>query len=101
MDTKIILEKLKQIEQRLDEQILLKKEVLNFKEASRYLNVSESHLYKLTSKKEIPHFCPQGKRLYFNRLELDEWLQQNRQLSQDEIETQAANYLIKNKRGLL
>lgn len=94
----LILEKLEKLEQRIGEQNLLMKEVLNFNDACNYLDVSASHLYKLTSQKSIPHFCPQGKKLYFNRTELDEWLQRNRQSSTDEIETMAANYLLTNKR---
>jgi Na+/proline symporter len=34
-------------------------------------------LYKLTSSKEIPHFKPRGKMLYFAKEELDKWLKQN------------------------
>mgnify|MGYP003607710699 FL=1 len=94
----LILEKLERLEQRIGEQNLLMKEVLNFNDACSYLDISASHLYKLTSQKSIPHFCPQGKKLYFNRAELDEWLQRNRQSSTDEIETMAANYLLTNKR---
>jgi excisionase family DNA binding protein len=94
----LILEKLERLEQRIGEQNLLMKEVLNFNDACSYLDISASHLYKLTSQKQIPHFCPQGKKLYFNRTELDEWLQRNRQSSTDEIETMAANYLLTNKR---
>ena len=94
----MILEKLSIIEQKLEEQNLLKKEVLNFNEAIKYLDISASHMYKLTSQKLIPHFCPQGKKLYFNRIELDEWLQRNRQVTEDQIETMAANYIMKNKR---
>ena len=67
----LILERLSQIEQKIDEQALLKKEVLNFNDACKYLDISASHLYKLTSQKLVPHFCPQGKKLYFNRAELD------------------------------
>jgi len=52
----------------------------------------------MTSHKLIPHFCPQGKKLYFKRAELDEWLLRNRQSSTEEIETMAANYLLTNKR---
>jgi len=89
-----IFEKLGQIEQKLDEQSLLQKAVLNFSEATRYLAISPSHLYKLTSTRQIPHFCPQGKKLYFNRHELDEWLQRNRQISSDEIEKQATEYIL-------
>jgi excisionase family DNA binding protein len=94
----LILEKLTQINQKLDEQALLQKVVLNFNEAARYLDISESHLYKLTSTKQIPHFCPQGKRLYFNRQELDEWLQRNRHSSKVEIEQAATDYIIRNRR---
>lgn len=98
MDEVIILQKLSNIETMLQEQNLLKKDVLNFNDACSYLDISASHLYKLTSQKSIPHFCPQGKKLYFNRTELDEWLQRNRQTSTDEIETMAANYLLTHKR---
>lgn len=77
----LILEKLSEIAGKLDEQNLLQKNVLNFNETTRYLNVSPSHLYKLTSSRAIPHFCPQGKKLYFKCLELDDWLQRNRQLT--------------------
>jgi len=94
----LILEKLSQLEQKIDQQALLKKEVLNFNDACLYLDISASHLYKLTSQKLVPHFCPQGKKLYFNRTELDDWLQRNRQSSADEIEREAANYIIKNSR---
>ena len=94
----LILEKLEKLEQRIGEQNLLMKEVLNFNDACNYLDISASHLYKLTSQKSIPHFCPQGKKLYFKRAELDEWLQRNRQSSTDEIETMAANYLLTHKR---
>ena len=95
-----IIERLDKIEQLIVEQGILQKEVLSFNEASQYLGLSQSHLYKLTSTKAIPHFCPQGKRLYFNRKELDEWLQRNRQTSADDIEKRAADYLVtKGRRG--
>jgi hypothetical protein len=61
MTDQVIIEKLDNIEKMISEQNLLKKEVLNFSEACQYIDVSESHLYKLTSRKQIPHFCPQGK----------------------------------------
>lgn len=77
---------------------MLQKEVLNFNEAAEYLELSVSHLYRLTSTKQIPHFCPQGKKLYFNRQELDAWLQRNRQTTTDEIEKMATDYIIKKGR---
>ena len=85
-ENSLILDKLTQIAEKLNEQNMLQKTVLNFNEACKYLDVSPSHLYKLTSAKQIPHFCPQGKKLYFRREELDFWLQRNRQQTSEELE---------------
>jgi excisionase family DNA binding protein len=98
MDNLTILKKLENIELMLLQQNILKKDVLNINEACTYLDMSASHLYKMTSQKLIPHFCPQGKKLYFKRIELDEWLLRNRKDSIEEIETRAANYLLTHKR---
>jgi excisionase family DNA binding protein len=94
----IILEKLERIETMLAEQNLLQKEVLNFNETAIYLEVSHSHLYKLTSAAIIPSYKPNGKKLYFRRKELDTWLLSNKQVGVDEIEQQAADYLMKKGR---
>lgn len=98
MSTEYIIQKLDSIERMLTEQNMLQKEVLTFNEAAIYLEVSHSHLYKMTSTGLIPSYKPNGKKLYFNRKELDNWLLSNRQSSQEEIEQQAANYLIKKGR---
>ena len=98
MSTEYIILKLDSNEQLLKEHNILKKEVLTFNEAAIYLEVSHSHLYKMTSTGVIPSYKPNGKKLYFNRKELDSWLLSNRQSSQEEIEQQAANYLIKKGR---
>lgn len=81
MEESLILveRRLENIERMLTEQSLSTKEILNFNEAALFLDISHSHLYKLTSQRQIPHFCPQGKRLYFKRDELQEWLLRNRQ----------------------
>ena len=94
----IIIKKLENLERLIENQSLLQKEVLNFSETSTYLNISASHLYKLTSSKQIPHFCPNGKKLYFNRHELDLWLQQKKQTTKQEIEQEATNYILTNRR---
>ena len=97
----LILDKLTEIANKLDEQNLLKKPVINFNDACKYLDVSPSHLYKLTSARQIPHFCPQGKKLYFKREELDEWLLRNRQSTSQEAEQQVEEELaaINNKKS--
>jgi len=90
-----IIERLNAIERKLEELAALNKETLNLKEAARYLNMSCSHLYKLTSAKEIPHYKPRGKQVYFEKRELDKWLLQNRQTTKAEIEQAAIDYVVK------
>jgi len=99
MSEELIYQKLDNIEKLLVEQSLLKKEVLNFNETAIYLEVSHSHLYKLTSTGVIPAYKPNGKKLYFNRKELDEWLLSNKQVSTDEIERQADEFQMKSGRA--
>jgi len=90
-----LLQRLERIELLLESQKLVHKEVLNFKEACEYLELSQSHLYKLTSAATIPHYKPNGKKVYFKRVELNSWLLRNRTTSNDELETIATDFLIK------
>lgn len=90
-----ILKRLEKIELLLEGQNLVRKDVLNFNETCDYLELSQSHLYKLTSTSAIPHYKPNGKKIYFKRAEVDEWLLRNRSASTEEIETKATDYLIK------
>lgn len=55
-------------------QLISSKEILSLKEASIYMDVSTSFLYKLTSARSITHFKPSGKRIYFRRTDLDSWM---------------------------
>ena len=57
----------------LENVFLCQKEILNFDEAAAYLNMSKSTLYKLTSKKEIPHYKP-NRFVFFEKSELDKWI---------------------------
>lgn len=84
-----ILQKLQSIEQKLAEQNMLHKLMLNSREACLYLSISLKQLYRLTGNKLIPHYCPQGKVLYFNRLELDAWMQRNRIVTKREVRQMA------------
>ncbi|APD06610.1 hypothetical protein UJ101_01081 [Flavobacteriaceae bacterium UJ101] len=72
------------------------KEILSFKEAVVYLDVSESFLYKLTSKKEIEFSKPNGGKIYFKKKDLDNWMLQNESVSKDKLEKQMLNYLKDN-----
>jgi len=69
------------------------KKVLSFREAASYLGFSKSYLYKLTSSGIVPHSKPSGKKLYFDKERLDQWLLSNTTTSQEEKEKQAATYI--------
>jgi len=99
MSESYIIQKLESIEKKLFEQNMLQKEVLNFNEAAVYLEVSHSHLYKLTSTGTIPAYKPNGKKLYFNRQELNKWLLSNRQTSLSDIEEEVSQFQLKSGRA--
>lgn len=48
--------------------------LLSIQEAAAYLNLAQQTLYGFTSTGKIP-YTKKGKRLYFKRSELDNWLQ--------------------------
>jgi excisionase family DNA binding protein len=61
-------------------------DMLKFSEACTYLKVSKSFLYKATSERTITFYKPTGgKLIYFNKGDLDDWLNQNRYLSKRQI----------------
>ena len=53
------------IEEKLNQLNFETKDIFNVEEASKYLNLSKSTLYKLTSNKQIPHYKPTGKCIFF------------------------------------
>lgn len=77
----------------LETLMLSQKTVLTFDEGAAYTGLSKSYLYKLTSTGGIPCYKPQGKHIYFNKQEIDQWLLQGRKATTDEIETAAINYV--------
>lgn len=71
------------------------KEILTSEEAAMYMGISKSYLYKLTMRAEIPHYKPMGKLCYFNREELEQWLQRNRVATTEELNDRATRYTMK------
>ena len=75
------------IEEKLDEILLRLQEaenILTFADACKYLCVSRSTLYKLTSNKEIDHFKPNGKMIYFSKAQLNSYIKSRRVLKKTE-----------------
>jgi excisionase family DNA binding protein len=51
---------------------------LNLKDAAKYLNISISYLYQLTSSKQITFYKPHRKKIYFQKSDLNAWLFKNK-----------------------
>ena len=68
-----------------------KKPFLNIDEASTYLKISKNTLYGYTSRKIIPYFKMQGRRLYFCIDDLDKFVldPKNRVSSAGEVDEKA------------
>ena len=72
-------------------------ELMNVQQVADYLTLSVQTIYGLVHKMEIPNF-KRGKRLYFKRTEIDDWIGQSRRKTRVEIEQEATNYLLKNRK---
>ena len=55
------------------------KEVLTVEEASRFMDIARSSLYKMTSDRSIPFYRPNGKMIYFEKADILAWIRQNRE----------------------
>ncbi len=75
--------------------LLSAKNVLTLDDVAILTGLSKSHLYKLTSSKQIPHYKPNTKSMYFDRVEIEEWMKQNRVQTQAEAEQKAVSYVVK------
>lgn len=95
-DLESINERLKRIEKLLTTQ----KTVLNLAEVAELTGLSKSHIYKLSSKGLIPHYKPNGKQNYFNRIEIENWLLRNPVKTNEDIEKEALSYVTLNKKGV-
>ena len=90
----------KSLEERIEELeslVYVTKNVLNFYEACKFLSLSKSYLYKLTSAGLIPHYKPQGKMIYFEKDALEAWLRQNPVKTNEQIYQEAQKYLFNRK----
>ena len=91
-------EQQKLVQKLLLESQLHQKELMTLDDVVDYTDSSRSQIYKLSANKKIPHYCPNGKKLYFKRSEVDQWIFSNKQTSKDEITQQAEEYLAKKVR---
>ncbi len=91
---KLILEKLDYLEQLI---IANHKEILSVEELEKYTGFKKSYIYHLVHYSKIPYSKPNGKYLFFQKSEINEWLLKNKYLSDDQIQTKAREYVLKKK----
>lgn len=71
-------------------------EVLTIKQAAQLLCLSVPTIYGLVHRSEIP-VSKRGKRLYFSKVELTQWIKDGRKKTTKEIATEAEHYLKSKK----
>lgn len=69
-------------------------EILDVKALAKYLNVSSSYIYKMTSTNQIPH-SKKGKKLYFDKEKITYWALETSVMTQEEMQEVATSYLLK------
>ena len=75
---------------------MTKPSMLTPTEAAKYLGIKLSYLYKLMMRRVIPYYKQGGKLCYFDPEDLDRWQRSVRVATDDEIESQAQSYILKN-----
>lgn len=73
----------------LEKRVYIIKEYLTIDEVAKYLQVSKNTVYRLTSAKDITFFKPNGKTIFINRKDLEEWIGKTPYLSNAALERQA------------
>jgi excisionase family DNA binding protein len=74
------------------------KDFMSASEAASYCGYSRSYMYILMSRREIPHHRPAGRRAFFNRKELDEFMARGKRDAGYEAIDKAASILNGRKR---
>jgi excisionase family DNA binding protein len=61
--------------------------MLSAEETAGRLDVSVKYLYKLTSGNRIPFYKPNGKKIYFDEVDVDKYLRRKRAFTKEELES--------------
>lgn len=71
-------QELNEIKKLIKDLYINNKDLLSSSDVLKILNISESLLFKLTSKKLLPHYKPTNGRLFFIKSELIDWVKEHR-----------------------
>ncbi len=73
---------------------------LSIQEAAKLLHLTVPTMYSKHSRGELPGVSKRGKRLYFSKKILLEWLEAGRQKTNKELEAEADEFLSNKKRAV-
>lgn len=74
--------------------LLAAKQVLTAEDVVLLTGLKKSYLYKLTALRQIPHYKPNGKCIFFDRGEIEQWQKQNRVATELECEQGAIKHAL-------
>lgn len=94
-DEDLILQKLNNLESLIVNSV---KQILTVEDLINYTGFSRSYIYKLVHKKIIPYSKPNGKSLFFQKKDIDNFLLRNKSKSLYEIEQEAISRAYERKR---
>ena len=72
-------------------------QIMNIAEVAAYIKVAKATIYGMTHRNTIPHY-KNGKKLFFKKSEIDEWIFSKRIKTNLDIENEAMGYIRKNPR---
>ncbi len=84
----------KVLDQRQKESTNNEEQFLNVTKASKFLDIAKPTIYAKCSKLQIPHF-KKGKKLYFRKKELIEWLLSGKRKTTQQIQSETEEFLVK------
>ncbi len=107
MEKKLVTKKLEELQIAINSNTLLvsklkseinnSKRILNVDELSEYIGFSKSYIYKLVARNEIAYSKPLGKKLFFDKRKIDDWLMQKSSISKQDIQQKAESYVFSKK----
>lgn len=96
-----ILKELYELKRLVVQQGQAQKEVLSAEECAELLGVSVGYVYRQTSEKRLPFYKPNGKKIYFKRDELLDWLLSHRISPDVELTEHVAKHVRLARHGRL
>ncbi|WJS95434.1 helix-turn-helix domain-containing protein [Flavobacterium johnsoniae] len=95
MNPQKIIEQLNEIKMMITKGNQFQKEIFTIKDLMNYTGFSDSTIHKLSAKKLIPHNKPTNGALFFDRVEIVEWIRKHKVYSDEEVLSKFSKHLKK------